>query len=127
MDANPGKPEPGNHLLESNGHSGVGFDSSQPSGEWVERSSAIALRVSMALKSRNLMQKELAEMLGIKPQQVSRILKGNVNLTLETISRLESALGIGLLEVVPADRIGLICGMCQGEVVTDDGSKLRVH
>ncbi len=68
-------------------------------GHWVGLSTAIAHRISIELQSRNLMQKELAEMLGIKPQQVSRILKGNVNLTLETVSRFESALGIGLLEV----------------------------
>ena len=105
MDANPGKPETDNLRFDRNGHSGVGYDSRKSEGAWLDRSTAIAIRVSMALKARNLMQKELAEMLGIKPQQVSRILKGNVNLTLETISRLESALDIGLLEV-PVDMIG---------------------
>ncbi|NTV01426.1 MAG: helix-turn-helix transcriptional regulator [Chlorobiaceae bacterium] len=91
-------------LLASPRKTGTACDASASLGAWRDRSSAIARRVTMALQARNLMQKELAEMLGIKPQQVSRILKGNVNLTLETISRLESALGIGLLEV-PADRL----------------------
>jgi len=70
---------------------------------WLERSSAIALRINRALTANRMLQKEFAETLGIKPQQVSKILKGNVNLTLETISKLEGALGISLLEVPSCD------------------------
>jgi transcriptional regulator with XRE-family HTH domain len=44
-------------------------------------------------------QKELAEKTGVSPQQVSKILKGNVNLTLDTSTRLEAALGIELLTI----------------------------
>jgi ribosome-binding protein aMBF1 (putative translation factor) len=84
----------------SRGHGNIatGTNSDVDHG-WEERSAAIALRISTFLKARKMMQKELAETIGIKPQQVSKILKGNVNLTLETISKLESALGIGLIEI----------------------------
>jgi transcriptional regulator with XRE-family HTH domain len=47
-------------------------------------------------------QKELAERIGVSPQQVSKIVKGNENLTLETISKLEAALGVPLIEVCRA-------------------------
>lgn len=66
---------------------------------WTFRSSAIAERILMALKARKMMQKELADLIGFRPQQISRILRGNVNLTIKTIAKLEVALGIRLLEV----------------------------
>ncbi len=44
-------------------------------------------------------QKALAELLGMKPQQVNKIVKGHENLTLETIVRLEEMLGIQLISV----------------------------
>lgn len=47
----------------------------------------------------NLSQKELAEKLGVSPQQVSKILKGQENLTLETIDKLEKVLNISLMEL----------------------------
>lgn len=76
-----------------------GASSSKASGGWLTRSAAIAQRISRTLQARRMMQKELAETIGIKPQQVSKILKGNVNLTLVTISKIEAALGINLVEV----------------------------
>jgi transcriptional regulator with XRE-family HTH domain len=47
----------------------------------------------------NMTQKELAFLLKVSPQQVSKWVKGNENLTLETISKLEVALNIDLLYV----------------------------
>jgi len=64
---------------------------------WLERSSNIALRILGALQLNGMSQKELATKTGVSPQQVSKLLKGNENLTLETIAKLEAALGIGLL------------------------------
>jgi ribosome-binding protein aMBF1 (putative translation factor) len=66
--------------------------------EWLRKSAAIAVRVLDALKSQNLSQKELAERMGISPQQISKIVKGQENLTLETISNLEIALGIKIID-----------------------------
>lgn len=76
----------------------------QISQSWTFRSSAIAKRVLEALKVKKMMQKELAMTIGFRPQQVSRILRGNVNLTIKTIAKLEAALGIRLIEV-PADSV----------------------
>ncbi|HET6256316.1 MAG TPA: helix-turn-helix transcriptional regulator [Puia sp.] len=66
--------------------------------EWQKKSAAIAVRVLDALKAQNLSQKDLAERMNISPQQISKIVKGQENLTLETISNLESALGIQILD-----------------------------
>lgn len=66
--------------------------------EWLRKSAAIAVCVLDALKAQKLSQKELAERMNVSPQQISKIVKGQENLTLETISNLESALGIKILE-----------------------------
>ena len=67
--------------------------------DWLLKSKRIALRVLGVLKERGMQQKELAKELGVSPQQVSKIVKGKENLTLETISKLEAVLGISLFEL----------------------------
>jgi len=66
--------------------------------EWLKKSAAIAVRVLDALTEQNLSQKELAERMNISPQQISKIVKGHENLTLETISNLELAVGIQIMD-----------------------------
>lgn len=72
---------------------------------WLDRSADIALRILTALHVWRISQKELAEKIGVSPQQVSKIVKGKENLTLETIARLEVALGVALLVVPPSGEI----------------------
>ena len=45
-----------------------------------------------------LIQKSLAERMGCSQQYVSRVLKGTENLSIETISKIESALELEILE-----------------------------
>jgi transcriptional regulator with XRE-family HTH domain len=66
--------------------------------EWLKKSAAIAIKVLDALKAQHLSQKDLAARMGISPQQISKIVKGRENLTLETISNLELALGIIIID-----------------------------
>ena len=66
--------------------------------EWLKRSAAIAVQVLDALKAQKLSQKDLSERMNISPQQISKIVKGQENLTLETISNLEIALGIQIID-----------------------------
>jgi len=66
--------------------------------EWLKKSAAIAVMVLDALKAQQLSQKDLAERMNISPQQINKIVKGQENLTLETISNLEIALGIQLID-----------------------------
>jgi len=78
---------------------------------WLKKSQAIAFMVLDALKSKKMTQVQLAEKLGVSPQQINKIVKGNENLTLETISKLENALGIQLFvpyEVANSNRLELV-------------------
>ncbi len=69
---------------------------------WLDKSAKIAFAVLSLLRERQMTKQELAERMGVKPQYVSRIVKGTENLTLETISKLEIALGASLMEVADA-------------------------
>jgi transcriptional regulator with XRE-family HTH domain len=69
---------------------------------WLKHSQAIAIRILRTLRAKNVSQKELAEKIGVSPQQVNKIVKGRENLTLETISKLEAALDIVLLALPPS-------------------------
>ena len=66
---------------------------------WQERSADIAVLILGALEANGISQKDLAAKTGVSPQQVSKLLKGNENLTLETIGKLEAALGILLIAI----------------------------
>lgn len=69
----------------------------QENKEWLKHSQKIAIKVLRALREKNIKQIELASLLGVSPQQVNKIVKGRENLTLETITKLETALGLDLL------------------------------
>jgi transcriptional regulator with XRE-family HTH domain len=69
---------------------------------WLKHSQAIAIRILRTLRAKNVSQKELAEKIGVSPQQINKIVKGRENLTLETVSKLEAALDIVLLMLPPS-------------------------
>lgn len=66
---------------------------------WLERSAAIALKVLRELRTQSLSQKDLAIRLNVSAQQVNKWLKGQENLSLSTISKMEEALDIILVEI----------------------------
>ena len=65
---------------------------------WIRYSQEIALRVLDKMDTLKLTQKALADKMGCSQQYVSLLLKGSENLTLETISKLETALEIDLIK-----------------------------
>lgn len=65
---------------------------------WLKYSRKIAIKAAMAMKYQNISRQELAERMGCSPQYVSRLLKGEENLSLETICKLEEALNIAILQ-----------------------------
>ncbi len=71
----------------------------QANEDWLDISFAIAVKILRTLRERNMTQKDLAERLGLTPQYVNKIVKGQENLTLETICKIESALDINLIRV----------------------------
>lgn len=73
---------------------------------WLRKSQSIALHILNTLDEKGMQQKELANLMDVSPQQISKIVKGQQNLTLETISKLEKVLGIILFEI-PNQNTGL--------------------
>lgn len=66
---------------------------------WLRHSQMIAMRVLDEMENKGLTQKEFAQRVGCSQQYISRILKGKENLSLETISKIEAALGVSILEI----------------------------
>ena len=65
---------------------------------WLQYSRKIAIKLALAMKQQNLTRQDVAERMGCSPQYVSRLLKGEENLSLETICKLEDALIIAILQ-----------------------------
>lgn len=64
---------------------------------WKQYSYMIAIKARRQMSHRGITQKQLAVAMGCSQQYVSLLLKGNLNLTLETIARLEKALEFSIL------------------------------
>lgn len=64
---------------------------------WLRYSQRIAMMMLDKMEELGLTQKALAERMGCSQQYVSRVLKGNENLSIETISKIESALQLEIL------------------------------
>lgn len=64
---------------------------------WLRHSQKIAVKVLLQMKQEGLTQKALAERMNCTQQYVSKILKGKENMSLDTLSKLEDALGISLI------------------------------
>lgn len=65
--------------------------------DWLRHSQRIAVLVLLKMKEEHLTQKMLAERMNCSQQYISKILKGTENLSLETMTKLENALGIIIL------------------------------
>lgn len=61
---------------------------------WLRHSQRIAVKVLLRMRELKLTQKALAERMGCTQQYVSKIVKGKENMSLDTLSKLEDALGI---------------------------------
>lgn len=67
---------------------------------WRQYAQSIAITILEHLEAKGISQKQFATMMLVSPQMVNKWLKGNVNFTLETISKMEFVLGISLLHFV---------------------------
>ena len=66
---------------------------------WLRKSQKIAFTILECIYSKKIKQKDLAEKLNVSEQYISKVLKGSENLSLETITKFESVLGIQILSV----------------------------
>ncbi len=65
---------------------------------WLDKSVDIALIILDVMDEKAITKYELAQRLKLSYQEMTKILKGQENLTLETISNLEIVLGIKIIE-----------------------------
>ena len=65
--------------------------------EMLRESRKIALKVLMKLDDLGMKQRELAELMQVSPQQISKIVSGKENLTIETQIKLQNILNIPIL------------------------------
>ena len=66
----------------------------------IELSFAIAERIDAVLKAKGMSQKMFAQLLGKRESEISKWLTGRHNFTLQTIAKIETALGCKLIDVV---------------------------
>ena len=64
---------------------------------WLRYSQRIAMMMLDKMGKMNMSQKHLSELMGCSQQYVSKLLKGQENLSLETMSKIEACLGIQIL------------------------------
>ncbi|MBQ3734343.1 MAG: helix-turn-helix domain-containing protein [Bacteroidales bacterium] len=89
--------------------------------DWLRKSGRIAVAVLEAIDANpDMSQAKLAEKMGVTKQYISKIVKGQENLSLQTICKLESALGITLVEVqIPqASQMATPVEYCQHQWLT---------
>ena len=67
---------------------------------WLRYSQRIAMMMLDKMEELGLTHKALAERMGCSQQYISRVLKGTENLSIETISKIETALELEILEPV---------------------------
>jgi transcriptional regulator with XRE-family HTH domain len=60
---------------------------------FVKRYTDIVVRIHELMQLKGLTQKDLADRMDKKPSEINKWLKGNHNLTLKTIAKLEAELG----------------------------------
>ena len=66
---------------------------------WLKYSYAIAIKVRSRMSELGWTQKQLAEALNCTQQHISVLLNGRVNMTLETLAKLEEAMKCSLISV----------------------------
>ncbi len=64
---------------------------------WLKYSRVITMKTMQAMDKQSVTQSILAKRMGCSQQYASNLLKGNSNMTLETIARIETALNIDLI------------------------------
>lgn len=64
---------------------------------FIEKNAIIKERIHTAIDEKGIKKKELAKMMGIMPNALSRMLRPHYNMTLKTICQLEQALGVEII------------------------------
>ena len=87
---------------------------------FIERNLEITQKVCVILKDRGIKKQEFAKMLGKKPSELSKWLTGTHNLTLKSITKMEVALNVNLMNPEPQY---IYLGMVKGAQEEFDNAK----
>ena len=68
---------------------------------WLRHSQHIAMMMLDKMEGLRMSQKQLSELMGCSQQYVSKVLKGQENLSLETISKIEACLNLQIMPTSP--------------------------
>ena len=68
---------------------------------WLRHSQHIAMMMLDKMEELHMSQKQLSELMGCSQQYVSKVLKGQENLSLETIAKIESCLNLQIMPTSP--------------------------
>jgi transcriptional regulator with XRE-family HTH domain len=71
---------------------------------FVRQYTDIVVRIHELMQLNGLTQKDLADRMNKKPSEINKWLKGNHNLTLKTIAKLEAELGDSIIHAVDSKR-----------------------
>lgn len=66
---------------------------------YVRKQGEIAVQIGTILKAKGITQKQLAKKIGMKESQLSKILAGDANCTLKTITKIEHALNEDIIAI----------------------------
>lgn len=67
--------------------------------DWLLKSMQIALYLEHVLRVKGISKKQFAKMIDVTPAQVTKLLSGKENLGLKTITKIEIALGVDLVNI----------------------------
>lgn len=84
---------------------------------WLRYSQHIAMMMLDKMEELHMSQKSLSELMGCSQQYVSKVLKGQENLSLETISKIESCLDLQIMPTGPYHHD-------YASVIEDDGTNM---
>lgn len=65
--------------------------------KWLKHSFLIAIKILVFLDKENISIDKFSELSGIEKEEIKKILKGSENMTIETISKIEEALQIKII------------------------------
>lgn len=83
---------------EVSGNAAQAAEAGQDKRDWAECSQAIASVMSRRMSELGLTQQMLAGKMNCTQQYISKMLKGQKNMSLETICKIENALGIEIIK-----------------------------
>lgn len=72
---------------------------------WLRKSSTIANEILEFLRVNKWTQKEFASRMDVSPQYLTKLLRGQENLTLETMTKINKAMGYEMIEINVVDSL----------------------